>query len=208
MTFSGLHEAGPVVLCATGPETSVTALLKEALPLLAHQLGLEPLPALAPVQEPDRCLASLRQGSSATGNSATALAPLWVDPGMTLQNGQCWAQALGAWARPTLILIEAGQLGSGSAAASTALMAQLGVPLLGLIQWGGPWQASLRRLDGLPWLGVAGPEDPAESDDLRLALALRAARVLEPEARGDLQPMDASGAAFHGQDPAVPEERN
>ncbi len=201
MTFSGLHEAGPIVLCATGPETSVTALLKEALPLLAHQLGLNPLPVLAPAQEPNRGLASLRQGGS-----AAALAPLWVDPGMTLQNGQCWAQALGAWARPTLILIEAGQLGSGSAAASTALMAQLGVPLLGLIQWGGPWQAPLRRLDGLPWLGVAGPEDQAEPGDLRLALALRAARVLEPGARGNLQPMDSSGAAFHGQDQADPGE--
>jgi hypothetical protein len=201
MTFSGLHEAGPIVLCATGPETSVTALLKEALPLLAHQLGLNPLPVLAPAQEPNRGLASLRQGGS-----AAALAPLWVDPGMTLQNGQCWAQALSAWAQPTLILIESSQLGSGSAAASTALMAQLGVPLLGLIQWGGPWQAPLRRLDGLPWLGVAGPEDQAEPGDLRLALALRAARVLEPGARGNLQPMDSSGAAFHGQDQADPGE--
>jgi hypothetical protein len=152
----------------------VSALLRQAVPLLAQRLRLDPQPALSAIQDADRCLAEWRQNAS-----STTLAPLGVDPGMTLQDGRCWAQVLGAWSQPTLLLIDSSQLGSGSAAASTALMAQHGVPLLGLIQWGGAWQAPLRRLEGLPWLGMAGPLDQQEPGDLRLALALRAARLLE-----------------------------
>ena len=36
------------------------------------------------------------------------------------------------------------------------------MPLLGLIQWGGPWLAADRRRDGLPWLGwLADPQGPS-----------------------------------------------
>ncbi|MEB3307543.1 MAG: hypothetical protein VKK98_05255 [Cyanobacteriota bacterium] len=182
MTFAGLCEAGPIVLCATGPASSVSALLREALPLLARELALEPLPALAPIQQADLCLSALR-----TGGPSAALAPLPADPGMTLEDGRCWARALAAWARPCIILIDSEQLQTGTAAASTALMAQHGVPLLGLIQWGGIWQAPQRRLDGLPWLGAAGPGEARDPTALRLTLALRAARRVEcgAEAQGE-----------------------
>lgn len=50
-------------------------------------------------------------------------------------------------------------------------MLQWQVPLVGLAQWGAPWEADLRRRDGLPWLGWL---DAAGSDErLAAAAALR-----------------------------------
>jgi hypothetical protein len=87
--------------------------------------------------------------------------PLAGDPGAFLGDQGCWAEALGAWRQPTLLLIPAAAASSGPAAAYHALLERQGVPLLGLIQWGGPWQAADRRRDGLPWLGwLADPQGP------------------------------------------------
>lgn len=98
-----------------------------------------------------------------------------LDPGLTLADGSSWADALGAWRQPTLLLIAVDQLATGTAAATRALLHQKGVPLLGLVQWGSPWQPQLRRRDGLPWLGALAPEGVPEGVDLRRALALAAA---------------------------------
>ncbi|MFM7550888.1 MAG: hypothetical protein ACKO8I_18905 [Cyanobacteriota bacterium] len=170
MTFSGLHEARPLVLVAAGSAAEVTARLALAAPPLARSLGLPLLPALAPLQQPDRALALLAAAGSAGG-----LVWLGVDPGLALGDGCPWAQALGAWRQPTLLLLDVAQLDTGAAAATTALLRQHQVPLLGLIQWGEPWQPERRRLEALPWLGALAPDRPEGQDDngleLRWALA-------------------------------------
>ncbi len=170
MTFSGLREAAPCVVVSTGTTAEVTARLAKAVPMLAQALQLPWQPALEPLQDPDPALAALAQGAAGPG-----LAALGVDPGLALADGQCWAQALGAWRQPTLLLLEADQLHTGAAAATCALLRQHGVPLRGLIQWGEPWQPEQRRREGLPWLGALGPAGMVEGVDLRLALALQGA---------------------------------
>ncbi len=158
------------MLVSAGTAVEVAARLTQALPVLARELGIPGLPALEPLQEPDRALASLSQPG--TGAGLTALA---VDPGLGLADGRPWAQALGAWRQPTLLLLEAAQLDTGVAAATTALLRHYAVPLRGLIQWGDPWQPEQRRREGLPWLGALGPAGAMEGVDLRLALALQGA---------------------------------
>lgn len=170
MTFSGLPEGLPLLLVAVGTQAEVAARLELAAPVLARELGTPLLPALAPLSHPDQALASLVHAGSASG-----LSWLGLDPGMALSDGCSWAQALGAWRQPTLLLIDAAQLASGTAAATTALLLHHNVPLRGLIQWGEPWQPQLRRCDGLPWLGSLGPEGQLPEGDLRLALALQGA---------------------------------
>ena len=99
------------------------------------------------------------------------LVPLPIDPGLPLEGGAGhWAEALGAWRQPALLLLAGEQLNSGLPAAMTALLLQWRVPLLGLVQADGPWEAPARRGDGLPWLGNL---DGAEGLDLALALELR-----------------------------------
>ena len=172
MTFSGLREADPLVLVSPGTAAEVTALLAQALPVVVEALRIPCLPALEPLLEPNHALAAFRQ--SAAGPGLTALG---LDPGLSLADGQPWAQALGAWRQPTLLLVDVRQLDTGAAAATTALLRQHGVPLRGLIQWGEPWQPELRRLEGLPWLGALGPAGELEGVDLRLALTLQGAAL-------------------------------
>jgi len=111
------------------------------------------------------------------------LASLPLDPGLALDGGGHWAELLGAWRQPSLLVLEHGQLATGMPAAGTALLQRWQVPLVGLIQWGGPWDQEARRRDGLPWLGcLAGNsaeqgETPevavTESGDEALGLRLR-----------------------------------
>lgn len=91
------------------------------------------------------------------------LASLPLDPGQSLEDGGTWAEALGAWRQPTLLIIRGQQLQSGAAAATVALLRQWRVPVLGVLQWGGSWSAERRRRDGLPWLGRL--EEAAVADD-------------------------------------------
>jgi hypothetical protein len=172
MTFSGLREAGSLVLVAAGGPSEVAERLERTAAAVATALVLPLLPDLAPLEVPDLALEALAGGPSPVG-----LACLGVDPGMALEDGLPWARALGAWRQPTLLLVEAHQLAAGTAAATTALLRQHGVPLRGLIQWGSPWQAELRRRDGLPWLGALGlaDGDAGGVHDLRLALAVQGA---------------------------------
>ncbi|MEB3333802.1 MAG: hypothetical protein VKP70_02335 [Cyanobacteriota bacterium] len=90
------------------------------------------------------------------------LASLPLDPGQPLTHGDTWAEALGAWRQPTLVTIAAPQLASGAAASTLALLRQWRVPVLGLLQWGGAWNADHRRRDGLPWLGRLAEPRPGE----------------------------------------------
>ncbi|MEB3199584.1 MAG: hypothetical protein VKK62_03520 [Synechococcaceae cyanobacterium] len=139
-------------------------------PELARRLGAEWL-RLDAEAAPAEALARLR------APGASHLAAIPHDPGLPLAVGGSWAEALGAWRQPTLLLVACPHLASGLPAAATALLRQWQVPLVGLLQWDGPWSPQSRRADGLPWLGCA-----AELDDagLRLLVERRLQRLVLP----------------------------
>jgi hypothetical protein len=97
-------------------------------------------------------------------SSAGWLASLPLDPGHPLDGGGTWAEELGAWRQPALLVIAAHQLPSGAAASTVALLRQWRVPLLGLVQWGGLWIPEQRRRDGLPWLGALEDQRKGEEE--------------------------------------------
>ena len=151
----------PLVVVAGGAAMAVTALQHMAAPVLATALGLSWREPLRP-ESPQVALAAL-------AGRGSGLVPLPIDPGLPLEGGAGhWAEALGAWRQPALLLLAGEQLNSGLPAAMTALLLQWRVPLLGLVQADGHWEAPARRGDGLPWLGNL---DGAEG--LALALELR-----------------------------------
>lgn len=140
----------PILLAATGTRLAVTGLLAEAAPPLAAVLGL-PLASWPEAERgPEAGLTAL---AAPDAHPKARLVCLSWDPGLLLPDGRPWAEALGAWRQPCVLLLPAPQLASGQAAATTALLRQERVPLLGLIQWGGPWCSRARVRDGLPWLG-------------------------------------------------------
>jgi hypothetical protein len=153
---------------------------------LACWLGLRPLACAADQQgDPHGALAQL--AAEAQG----WLLPLGLDPGAELAQPGCWSEALGAWRQPVLLQLPASEAGSGLARAYAALLATAGVPLVGLVQLGGPWQPERRRVDGLPWLGwlpteapLAGSLEEEAVEALRLHLLARwqlsSARGAEP----------------------------
>ncbi len=145
-----------LVLVALGApaDPAGPALLPPAVALRLEGLTGLPLRPVPDPAEPDAALAAL---SAAPG---PWLAPLTVDPGLALPGGS-WATALGAWRQPVLLLVGSAQLATGLPAAATALLQQQGVPLVGLIQWGEPWDEAERRRDGLPWLGWLDPQATA-----------------------------------------------
>lgn len=162
-------EAGPGAL---PPLDRVTRRLADVLGRPVLQLEAE--------AGPDAAQAALGEQALASGEGW--LAGLVPDVGLPLADGRCWAEALGDWRQPALLVIPAAQLSSGLPAAATALLRQCQVPLVGLLQWGGGWQSEARRRDGLPWLGLLAEEgglDPGLDPDsdaeafLRAALALR-----------------------------------
>jgi hypothetical protein len=166
MTLSGVLPAS-LVLLAAGPPGPQRRFLEVAAPALAAALGLELAAALEPEEPVPQLMALQRQAPAPA--APTQLVPLPVDPGRTLADGSCWAEAVGAWRQPALLLLPADQQESGLPAAMTALLRQEAVPLVGLVQWGLPWQEGLRRRDGLPWLGVL-PAAGEDGEDLALAL--------------------------------------
>lgn len=173
-----------LVLLGFGTPAKVAARLSKAAPVLAQALGLALAPPLAPA-DPQASLAALGAQAALADGPPGQLAPLPMDPGQGLVAGGHWAEALGAWRQPALLLFSAKQLNSGLPAAATALLERWQVPCAGLLQWGGHWQAGARRADALPWLGGLaldpaagsedpdGPADPSEPLLLRRALALR-----------------------------------
>lgn len=168
---------GRLVLLACGDDATVAAVVAPPAAALAAALALPPR-TLAPLDNPAAALAAVDH---------PALLALPRDPGHPLADGGCWAEALAAWRLPALLLIPAPQLASGSAAAGTALLRQCRVPLVGLLQLGGPWQPGPRRLDGLPWLGClaadAGAAEAGAAADLAPLIARRF-RAVETEAGG------------------------
>lgn len=149
---------------------------------LAQLLQLECLPPLRdPQADPAIALAALAQRPG----PAAWLQPLGLDPGAWLGPGGAWADALGAWRQPTLLVVPGAAAGSGPAAAYRALLALAGVPLVGLVQWGGAWRPGERRSDGLPWLGWL-PAADGEGDQADLA-ALRHHCLVRWQALAELQ---------------------
>ena len=144
---SGLVLLAPGGLAAPAAPASLAALL--GLRLLAgpavSAAGSPPqLPG--PADDPALVLAAL------AGQPPGWLLPLPIDPGQELNSGGCWAEALGAWRQPALLLIPP-HAPAGAPRAYSALLQSVGVPLLGLVQLGGAWDPEIRRRDGLPWLG-------------------------------------------------------
>jgi len=116
--------------------------------------------------------------ASLAERSGPWLAPLPLDPGQWIEPDGRWADSLGSWRQPTLLLITAAAAGGGIPAAYSALLKACGVPLVGLIQWGGPWDGPMRRREGLAWLGMVGEEIPSsgsdqDAEDLAMAAALQ-----------------------------------
>jgi hypothetical protein len=114
---------------------------------------------LAKAKDPDSSLAAL-----GAEDTAPWLAALPLDPGLPLERGGSWAEALGAWRQPCLLVLRGEQMATGLPAAGAALLEHWRVPLAGLVQVGGDWQPALRRRDGLPWLGWL-PETGVESGE-------------------------------------------
>ena len=153
---------------------------------LAGLLGLRPLAgAVDPQADPQAAMAQL------AAEPQGWLMPLGLDPGAVLAQPGCWSEALGAWRQPALLQLPAAEAESGLARAYTALLVAAGVPLVGLVQLGGPWQPERRRVDGLPWLGwlpaetpLAGSLEEETAEALRLHLLARwqlsSARAAEP----------------------------
>ena len=123
---------------------------------------------LAGAMDPDASLAAL-----SAEDTGPWLAALPLDPGLPLARGGSWAEALGAWRQPCLLVLRGEQMATGLPAAGAALLAQWRVPLAGLVQLGGDWQPLQRRRDGLAWLGWlpdTGEESGEEYDEALAAL--------------------------------------
>ena len=163
----------PLRLVLVGAAAAAAASgVEEAAGLLADLIGVRALPPLlADTDQPghvgvDALMAQLG------GRDGAWLVPLPQDPGRLQPWGGRWSELLGAWRQPTALLIEAHQADGGLPAASTALLQHCGVPLLGLIQWGGCFDAQARRRDGLPWLGALAQADTTEANAV-LSVSLR-----------------------------------
>ena len=161
-----------LVLLACGTPPQISALQAAAAPPLARALKLQLAPALPADPDP------LAQASLAA-LQADLLVPLSQDPGRTVVDGGHWAELLGAWRQPCLLLIGVEQLDSGVAAATTALLRQWQVPLLGLVQWQGPWNPQARLADQLPWLGWLN--DLEQGADTLAGAAGQRARLLHSQ---------------------------
>jgi hypothetical protein len=188
MTLSGASSQDSTadwVVLAAGAPAAVAALQAEACPALAAALA-RPLAAPLDPLHPDRALAAL----AASPGGRSSLVPLPRDPGHGLSDGRHWAEALGAWRQPTLVLLDAGQVESGLPASISALLGQWQVPCVGLVQWGGAWDGCGRRRDGLLWLGALGAvaADGGAEAAAALRTAVRARWAALQERLGGMDP--------------------
>lgn len=171
--------AGLVLVAPGGVDPAAARRLAALLELRVLNPGAEHL------ADPTRLLGDLAREPQGW------LLPLALDPGALLPGTGCWAESLAAWRQPALLLVPADRAGAGTDRAYAALMEAEAVPLLGLVQLGGPWQPASRRRDGLAWLGwlpaaagAAGSEDELVEQQLRRLLrarwSLSSARAAEP----------------------------
>ncbi|MBD2717338.1 hypothetical protein [Synechococcus sp. FACHB-909] len=163
----GAEPKGGLLLVGLGRQRELEGLAAVAARLAAAE-GVA-LRELAGAADPDSGLAAL--SAAATG---PWLAALPVDAGLPLERGGSWAEALGAWRQPCLLVLRGEQMDTGLPAAGTALLEHWRVPLAGLMQVGGDWQPAMRRRDGLPWLGWlpdSGGQSGAESEEAGAAMA-------------------------------------
>jgi len=77
------------------------------------------------------------------------------DAGQSYYEGPSWIEALGAWKKPVILFVSPTVSGntSGIAFAYEALCKKLSIPLIGLVQIGGPWNIEKKKFDNLPWCG-------------------------------------------------------
>jgi hypothetical protein len=165
-----------LVVLSAGPAAQVKALQADLAQSLATALQRDwddCWQHLGPGDDPNKALQHLQCRDAGPGLAAPlALLGLPLDPGLPLARGGHWAEALGAWRQPVVLLLRADQLQTGLPAAMTALLERWQVPLVGLIQGGEPWEWVDRRRDGLPWLGALPTKDLTAASELRSALDL------------------------------------
>ncbi len=174
MTVSvpGREAAAGLLLVGLGTPSELTTLAVAAARLAAAaDLTLR---CLDRWEDPDAALGALAAGGSAGGPARTGrwLGALPLDPGLPLAAGGSWAEALGAWRQPALLVVRGEQIATGLPAAGTALLQRWQVPLVGLVQAGGDWSPGQRRRDGLPWLGWLPAEGDADPEALQELLAV------------------------------------
>ena len=164
MTVSGTETKrhGGLLLVGLGLRQELGGLAAVAA-RLADAEGV-PLRPLAGADDPDAGLAAL------TADAGPWLASLPLDPGLPLARGGSWAEALGAWRQPCLLVLRREQMATGLPAAGAALLERWRVPLAGLVQVGGDWQPLKRRRDGLAWLGWL-PDADEENGEAEAAMA-------------------------------------
>ncbi len=169
-----------LVVLSAGPAAQVKALQADLAQPLAQALQWtwdDRWQHLGPGDDPNRALQQLQPSS---GKPAPGLRPallgLPLDPGLPLVCGGHWAEALGAWRQPAVLVFSAEQLQTGVPAAMTSLLKNWQVPLVGLVQWGEPWASADRCRDGLPWLGaLQAGQLPSEKNSSEQASQLRSA---------------------------------
>jgi len=169
-----------LVVLSAGPAAQVKALqadLGQPLALALQGIWDDRWQHLGQGEDPNSALQQLQPpgGEPALG-PRPALLGLPLDPGLPLAGGGHWAEALGAWRQPALLVFSTDQLQTGVPAAMTALLKNWQVPLVGLVQWGEPWASAERRRDGLPWLGALQADQSSSGQaSLDQSMALRSA---------------------------------
>jgi hypothetical protein len=182
MTVSVAPSTTPAGLLLVGLGTQQDLTILESLARRLAEAESMGLRQVSDADDPDASLSALTTGAGEAPGARGRhwLAALPVDPGLPLPRGGCWAEALGAWRQPCLLVMGKSQMATGLPAAGSALLERWRVPLLGLLQLGGAWEPLERRRDGLPWLGwlpPAPPEDPEALAALQLVLRRRGRRL-------------------------------
>ena len=111
-----------------------------------------PLIKFSCVQSPNSVFKSLPKND--------ALFHLTGDSAVSFPDGGNWLESLGAWRKPIILMVLPTSSGEipGLAAAYFSLAKSLFVPVIGMVQLGGVWDANQRSLDGLPWCGCISDE--------------------------------------------------
>ena len=165
----------PLILGA-GPVPELA--MKRACEAIAASCGCGLL-SYACGESPHNVLASI----GATGD----LVRLCGDAARFDPDGGSWLEALADWRQPVLLLVPGDADGGipGVGPAYAALCRELKVPLVGLAQLQGAWDATERRKDGLPWRGwIPAAEHQDYNDAVETFSLLLRRTLLSPLATG------------------------